>query len=467
MTASPTTGARRRSRILTAAAVFAAAPLVLAGCTADESDTPTDGSIGGTITYWAGLNEINDQSIAEVTDNYVTPFEKEYPDVTADFIPQNREGLQAKIQTALAAGLGPDLIETPGSSVAIPYSEAGYLLDLADLADEEGWADELLPWALDTGYIDGELTALPLSYESLVTYYNKTLFAEHGWEVPTDADSFYALVDEMLAAGVTPFAAGNADYQGATEWLVSAYLNQIAGASTFHDALAGDISFTDQAFVDALQELVDQVQAGWFGGGVEQYFSTTDPQKYAQLVNGEAGMFLSGSWEIYTLNEYFDGSGSEWGWFALPPLADGVSSDVYPLSVGGTLSINAATDNPEAAKAYLRWKFSDTESNWESVAAIGIQPLPVRFDPADLPDGIDERFVEQYSAITEASVAENVGYVTWTSLGGAAESYLLANEDKLFTGDLTVEQFLQGLADAYDEDAADGVIPPLFGTKAR
>jgi raffinose/stachyose/melibiose transport system substrate-binding protein len=449
---------------MAALATAAAVPLFLAGCsTGADPDAPA----GGDLTYWVGLETIDDASIAAVQKLYVDPFEATHPDIHIKVVPINEEGAGAKVQTALAAGQGPDFIETPGSSTAIPYAQAGYLADLGPLAEEEGWKDTMLPWALDMGVIDGKLVAIPVTYETLVLYYNKTLFAEHGWQPPTDQASLETLAGEMVDAGVTPFTAGNADYVGATEFLISAFLNEVAGPGNVHDALAGKRPFTDQPFVDAIQRLVDYFDAGWFAGGAKQYFAASDTQKMSKIANGDAGMLISGSWDIATMNEYFGESGQDWGWVALPSLADGVPGDVYPLSVGGTISINSATKNLPAAEEYLKWKFSDTDANWAAISEVGDLPLPVAFDATTVPEGIDPRFVEQYTAISAASEAGQVGYVTWTSFGGGAEAYILENEDRLLTHALSPQEFLKGVDAAFQQDKADGVIPPLFDTKAR
>ncbi|MCS5731659.1 extracellular solute-binding protein [Herbiconiux moechotypicola] len=446
---------------------MAAIAIVLAGCAGEaEPDTPV-GEIGGKLTYWIGVDSSNPDAEAVAQRLLADPFIELYPNVDLQLVVQPETGAAQKLQTALAAGQGPDFIETPGSATAIPYAEAGYLANLDAVAEEEGWKDEMLPWALDMGVINGELVAMPTNYETLVLYYNKTLFDENGWQPPTDRASLESLAAQMEAKDILPFTAGNADYAGATEWLVSAYLNQVAGPGKIHDALAGEVSFEDPAFVDAMQMMVDDFNAGWFGGGVKQYFSTTDPQKYAKLVTGEAGMFVSGSWEIQALNQYFGDSDADWDWVALPPLADGIPSDVYPLSVGGTISINAATKNLPAAEAYLKWKFSDTDTQWAAIKEIGALPKPVPFDTSAVPDGIDPRFVAQYSAISDASLAEHVGYVTWTSFGGAAEAFISENQDRMLTGDMSADEFCAGLANAYQKDADAGVVPPLFDTAAR
>ena len=320
---SSTGDGRRGRRVRTWAKVGAAAvglSMLLAACSGSGSPTTNNssGGVGGTINLWYSLPTSGSAAKGAATyKKYnIDPYTKLHPGVTVNASPNNVDTINQKIQVALAAGSGPDIIPTPGSSNAVPFGTAGYLADLTSNAKKSAWQDKLLPWALDMGYINGKLEALPTSYETLVLYYNKTLFEKNGWKPPTDRASLEMLAGEMKAKGITPFAAGNASYQPGTEWLVSAFMNEVAGPGKVHDALSGKIPWTDPAIVSSVQLLKDYFEKGYFGGGVKQYFSTQDPQKYAQFASGKAGMFISGSWEMFSLPTYFGQNGNTNDWAA-------------------------------------------------------------------------------------------------------------------------------------------------------
>jgi raffinose/stachyose/melibiose transport system substrate-binding protein len=453
-----------RSRVVKLTAAAVGATLLLAACSA--GGTPK--TSGGAITYWYGLDAVTSQQEAIWQKYNQAPFEKAYPNIQLNAIPQSGSTLDAKVKTALAAGQAPDFIQTPGSSNAIPYATANYFEDLTADAKKENWKNTILPWALDMGYIKGKLEALPTSYESMVLYYNKTLFKKYGWTPPTDRASLEKLAGEMEAKGITPFAAGNASYTGATEWLVSDFLNEVAGPTKIHDALAGKIPWTDPSIVSAIQLMKDYFDKGYFGGGVKQYFSTQDPQKYTNFADGKAGMYLSGSWEMGSFSDYFGANGNkdQWGWAPLPPLASGVPSDFYPLSVGGTLSVNAASKNVKGSIDYVNWLFSDTKNMWAYAAKTGSEPLPIKYSTADIPKNVDPRYAAQYEAINAASEKSDVGYVSWTSFGPQMEAYNLANEDKVVNNSLSVATFCAGLEQAFKADTKSGLMPTLFNTKS-
>jgi hypothetical protein len=142
-----------------------------------------------------------------------------------------------------------------------------------------------------------------------------------------------------------------------------------------------------------------------------------------------------------------------------------VPDGVYPLSIGATIAINSASQNKPAAEAYVKWRLTNAADRWTAITAFGDLPLPVKFDASTAPADVDPRFISQYEALSDASIAEKVGYVTWTSLGAGAESYVLENEDKLLTHDLSPEKFLKGVDDAFQKDLAKGLIPPVYDTK--
>lgn len=52
---------------------------------------------------------------------------------------------------------------------------------------------------------DGSLRQLPVNSTVKGIFYNKTLFEEHGWEIPATRDELFKLCDEISAEGIRPF----------------------------------------------------------------------------------------------------------------------------------------------------------------------------------------------------------------------------------------------------------------------
>lgn len=450
---------RVRKPLLGSIAIVTAVTLA-AACGSSAPKPSATGAPSGPVTYWYSPSDNTVKAKQQFIKYNITSFEAQYPKIKLDGVAKSSSTIDQNIQVALAAGHGPDVIVSPGTSNAIPYATAGYLADLTSNFNQDGWSGKLLPWAAQAGQVNGKFVMIPQYYETLVLYYNKTLFAQNGWSAPTNRSELETLAATMKAKGITPFAAGNADYQPATEWLVSAFMNEVAGPDKIYDALTGKTPWTDPAFTSTIDLLKQYFDNGWFGGGTKKYFSTSDTKKYADLADGKAGMYISGSWDVKSLQDYFgvNGNHDDFDWAPLPSLADGVPQ-AYPLSVGGTLSVNSKSSNPRAALTYLDWIMSDTQNMWANAAETGQEPLPVKFKASDIPSSIDSRYARIYTSLQSA---REVGYTTWTSWGGKADTYIVSNIDKVLNGSLSTRAFTQGLEDAFKADFSRDLIPTPY-----
>jgi raffinose/stachyose/melibiose transport system substrate-binding protein len=121
------------------------------------------------------------------------------------------------LKVALLAGNGPDIVQTSGPSYLTAIANAGQLLPLDDFAARYKWKERFLPALLNTGIYGDKLYALPRDYESMHLFYNKQLFGQNGWMLPTNRAEFEQLADAALAKGIVPFGAGNADLKGVND----------------------------------------------------------------------------------------------------------------------------------------------------------------------------------------------------------------------------------------------------------
>lgn len=362
-------------------------------------------------------------------------------------------------QTAVAGGGGPDIVTTPGPSFAVELARAGQLVSLDEFAASEGWSETFVPWALDLGKVDGALYSIPNEVETLVLYYNKTLFEEHGWQPPTTIEELVSLSAEIDEAGIIPFAHANQEWRPANEWFVGEFLNHGAGADKVYQALTGELEWTDPAFVESIETLNQMQQQGWFMGGLDRYYTTTSADAMATLADGDAAMKIEGTWAISDLNTYFGeeaGSGSEWDWVPMPSTTGEV---IYDLGIGSTYSINQSSENPQAAAQFLSYLFSPDVQARLAVDC-GLTPAPVTL-PENALEGLDPRYADILQDMNAASEAGDYGYTTWTFWPPRAETYLIDNIEKVWAGDMTAEEYLAGMQAIFDEERASGSVPPL------
>jgi raffinose/stachyose/melibiose transport system substrate-binding protein len=363
-------------------------------------------------------------------------------------------------QTALAGGAGPDIVNTPGPSFVIPLALAGQLAELDAYAEEYGWHDRFAEGSLNLGTTNGKLYSIPSEFETLVLYYNKTLFEQNGWEPPATLDALTALAEEVAAAGIIPFANSNAEWRPANEWFVGEFLNHSAGGpQKVYDALTGNAEWTDPDFVAAIETLNQYQQNGWFSGGLDRYYTYAEAETGAMLGSGEAAMKLEGTWFLDQVNDYFGeaaGNANEWGWVPVPSVTGDV---IFDLGIGGARAINANSANPDAAAEYLDYYYSP-ETQARILVECGLVPAPVSLEGQDLA-GANPGLLEILAAMNEAFTAGNYGYTTWTFWPPESENYIIEEIERVWAGELSPEEFLQGHQELFASELEAGTAPAI------
>ncbi|HWV25030.1 MAG TPA: extracellular solute-binding protein [Thermomicrobiales bacterium] len=406
----------------------------------------------GTITFWLDITGGSDTA-QWLIDNTI----KEYNDLGGV---QVEATMQANgwtaTQTALAGGAGPDIVVTPGPSLSMELGKAGQVLALDDYAATYGWDERFTPWAIDLGKVGDKLVALPDEVETLVLYYNKTVFEDNGWTPPTTLDEMMTLAGTINDAGIVPFAHTNAEWKGANEWFIGEFLNHGAGPDKVYQALKGELPWTDQVFVDALTLLDTCQQNGWFMGGLDRYYTTATADATGDWAYGDAAMKIEGSWLISDANRFFEESGMEWDWVPMPSTS---GEEIYDLGIGSTYSVNANSKQPDAAAEFLDSFFSP-ESQAKQVAGGGLAPAPVDI-PEDLLGDIDPRQARMIDRLNEASSGGGYGYTTWTFWPPKTETYLIEEIEKVWAGDMTVADYLAGIQETFSAELAAGDVPPV------
>ncbi len=420
------------------------------------SERPVAAQDAPTLTMWfdtTGGSETADCLIATAIDPYN---ERGGAQIEATLQANNWEATR----TAIAGGAGPDIVTTPGPSFAFEMAQAGQLLPLDDIAQAMGWSERFVPWALDLGRVDGQLYSVPNEVETLVLYYNRTLFAEQGWEPPTTLAELMTLSQQIADAGIIPFAHANQEWRPTNEWFVGEFLNHGAGGpQQVYEALTGAAQWTDPAFVESLTMLDQMQQNGWFMGGLDRYYTTPAADTNAALADGEAAMKIEGTWWIADAPLYFSeeaGTESDWDWVPMPSAS---GDPFFSLGIGSTNSINASTEDPQAAAEFLDYYFSP-ETQALLAVACGLAPAPVAI-PAERLEGLDPRHAAILEALNTASQENNYGYTTWTFWPPKSDVYIYEEIEKVWAGDLTVEQYLEGLQALFDQEKAAGDIPPI------
>ena len=173
-----------------------------------------DGATGdaGTIDFMV----FGDPEEIVAYENLIAAFEAREPDVDVNLIvTSDRDDLIARLSTSFAGGQPPDLFlmnyryygQFATRGVLEPL---GPYLEGSDVFEREDFYEV----AMDAFVFEGEQTCLPQNISSLVTYYNKDLFAEASVPEPTAGWTWDEMVERALALTRDTDGDGTTDVYG-------------------------------------------------------------------------------------------------------------------------------------------------------------------------------------------------------------------------------------------------------------
>lgn len=351
-------------------ALVAAAALTVGGLAAC-SPGGDSGNGDVTITWWHNATSDPLQALwADVAQE----FEDANPGVKVEVTGYQNEDLQRTlIPNALQSGDAPDLFMVwPGGEVR-SQAEAGYLMDLTDVASEtiDALGGVVKPWE-----VNGKQYALPYTFGATGIWYNQDLFDQAGISgTPTTLPELEDAVAKLKAIGVAPIAVGAGDLWPAGHWW---YQFAIAACST--DTLQKAIperDFSDPCWIKAGELLQGFLKTEPFNEGFLATPAQTGADSSAGLVaNGNAAMEFMGPWNSGTIGSLTaDTQVPEWlGWFPFPSVP-GTAGDPTAVMGGGD-GFGLSADAPPEAVELLKYILSaDVQTRFAETGS-GIATLP-------------------------------------------------------------------------------------------
>lgn len=436
---------------------------LLAACGGDDGGSTGTGTGTGKIDFWLDIQ--GDANQKYFNENVAAAFEKAKPQIDLNVTYYKGQDLRRLIQTALQSRSGPDIVRGPSATQTLAWSKAHVLADLTPYAEKFGWKEKLSSWAIEAFTMDGKLYALPMRVDTMLLYFNKTLFEQKGWQQPTDRASLEALAAEAAGQGITPFGSSNVDWKAAGEWLMTVFWNHYSGPDALRQALTGEIKFTDPVFVEAVQLLKGYFDKGWISGGVDKYFAVPSQEIGANFGKGTVAMVPQGNWWMSQVGQYFGAKAknqNEWDWMPVPALRPEVKHPLFELGIGGSLAINEASKNKDAAAEYLNWYYGDRTAALKRMADVpSTYNIPIDFSDDEIPSSIDPRSGRVLTSLNKAVADGDYGFVTWTWWPPKTDVFVYEGLEQVLTGKMTPADYCKQLDQKFTEEKADGTIPQL------
>lgn len=432
--------------------------LVLAGCAAPPTGAASTTSSTGAaekvqVTMWADA-DANADCFVDVLQNGFN----EQSD-TVELVIERKANMIDAVRPALAGGAGPDIVPTHGPAFVAEFALAGQVLPLDELSAEFKWDELFVPWALNLGRVEGTLYSLPQELETIILWYNKTLFEEHGWEPPKTIEELDALAAKIQAEGIIPLGGQGGECQACNEWYFTEFVNKIAGPEKVYQALKGEIPWTDPDFVASINTLNEMMQKGYWMGSPQNFLAADFATYQAAFGAGDAAMNMEGTWFYNSVDQFFgEGTehGNDWDWVPFP---SATGETIYNIGIGGTQSINKATQHPREAAEVLNYYFSpEVQSSLFSQCQSAVAPINI--DSSQM-SGIDPRIAAVYADFAKASQEGRYGYTTWTFFPPKTDQYIFEELEKVWVGDMTPDEYMAGVDKQFQEELQAGETLPV------
>lgn len=435
-------GLKMRKKLIAVLMAVAMVATLAVGCGGDkgkDTSKSNDGKI--TLKVFSNLpDRKNGQGLVEqkIIDDYM----KENPNVTIKVEALDEEAYKTKFKAYAMEGM-PDVVSIWGQpSFLDEVLEAGVLAEL----NQDDYADYgFIPGSMDGFMKDGKLYGLPRNTDINGFYYNKKMFDENGWKVPTTFDELLELAKEINKKDIVPVA-----MDGGEGWPLAVFmtgvLHKITG-SDYSDIITKAISegdFSDPAIKKAVELMKDATDAGLFQKGFESQDYATAQNLFT---NGKAAMFFMGSWESsMALNEDIPQEIREnIRVFMMPQVKDGKAKDTDILAWnGGGYAVSANSEVKEEAIKFLNYMYQPdklSKYGWENGVGMSAQ------DQTAYMTGDETELLKQFVDIVNNSTG--VSGTTINDRGSSNFKTCIESEIQgACNGKTSVDDFLKKLGEA-------------------
>lgn len=376
--------------------------------------------------HWLGQHK-------DLLDNLAKDFQKEYPDVV---ITQNifRTATEyiASLSAAMAGGKGPDIIAVFPGSHSVRLASSDQMVDFMPyLNADPSWKNSFYPQVLNTMVINGQAIALPVATNNVQIFYNKKIFEEYGFEVPTTLDELKHIAKTLKTNSIEPVGFIGGEPQNAA-WAFYWPAGQIAGDEIIRQADLGKIPWDKTpTLLESAKVAQDIIESVIMEGAA----GLKEPEVVTSFLTGRAAMMMNGCWIITTLRKS-QPADFEMDVFPLPAVKPGLKQNVLS-QLGLAFGVNKNSESKELAVEFVKFITSD-ERKLQYVKTMCLVPTgPV--DPSVL-----------------AKAAEEINEPLWLKFASAApigttrilftpevENTLYSGVQGMLVGDVTPEQLME------------------------
>lgn len=434
-------------RLVATGLVAAMAVSCFVGCGSKGSDAKDEAD--GNVLKVAALESAYG---AQMWEEIAAAFEESHEGVTVELTTDKK--IEDKISPAMKNGDYPDVVHcATGREAALTETLTKEkvlaclddVLDMTVPGEDVTVREKILPGFLDTlgtmPYNDGKTYYAPMFYSPCGLFYNKGLLDAKGWEVPTTWDEMWELGDKAKAEGISLFTYPTTGYFDAFTY---ALLESSGGADFYNKCMTYEdgIWESDEAVAvfEVIAKLAEYVEPTTVGNANDQGFT-----KNQQLILDNKAIFCpNGTWLPDEMADAPRADGFEWGFTAVPAVADGEKPSSFTFFE--QMWVPAEAKNQDLAKEWVAFMYSDKAA--EIFAKAGaVQPINGISEQLDTDKQL---YYQVYD--NDAAVAVMGGFAATAPVEGVSMAdSLFKAVDSIVSGDKTVQEWQTSVEETSDK----------------
>jgi len=434
---------------------------LLGGCSKEDTGSNGDGNAGSQATdqelniaiFQGGYGE-------EYWEKVVKLFEESHEGVTVNM--EISPTIADIIRPRIVAGNAPDFIalnDTQEDGLILSLIKDRGLLDITDVFDGENYAgtgilrDDIKEGLLESTkcepYADGKIYLAPFNTGPQGLIYNKTYVSDNGLETAATWDDFFALGDQIKDDRALFTYQGI--YPGYMEEMLWPAIASSAGMEAIEKICRYEEGSFDNPEVLEVLRNIEKISSG--GYLLEGTVGMDHTESQSEMMLGKSAFITNGVWME---NEMADAPREEGFEFAMATMPTNDENDVrYILDSCEQFSIPADAKNPELAKEFLRFLYSDESVKAFAEASGAVFATKTGREISK--DYLSESTYNMYGVYDEENTASLI-----MNFEALPDNCKLNVSDEVFNpltsvmnGEMTVEEWAESVESAFAQIRAD------------
>jgi multiple sugar transport system substrate-binding protein len=320
--------------------------------TGTNESSGTGGSSSGSNNSGTGEEKIElrvgtwqtEESATAILNQAKVSFEAKYPNVTVKIEASPYENYLTKLQTELAAGSPPDLIQVGEQNFA-RYLRKDIIVDLTPYMEGDYDVNDIVPNVRELMTVDGKIPVMSIGGATIGVYYNKKLFDAANVPYPQEGwtwEDFVELAEKLTIRDGNKIVQYGANLNLAKDW-VEPFVVGNGGSYLSPDGQTAAGHLDSDATVEAFRKISDLYNVSKVAPNPAELTALKGIDLFA---TGQVAMNVNGSWAQADLRNNPD---IEFGVVPLPTMSTGkLTSLLYTSGFG----ISSKSNHKD-----LAWKF--------------------------------------------------------------------------------------------------------------